>query len=455
MRCATQRPRCRAGLLAALAALTLLFTGALPGAAETGAEYALADGRYFAQTGRAQGQGYAVRDAGADSNGKPIKFWTEFLRLGGVAALGYPIGQPYVASDGFTYQPFQRGVLQWRPERGQAVLSNIFEALQSAGSDNWLLEAKGVPKPIHDDASGGDFGKAIATRMAWLTNDAIKAQFLANPNPRATPAWNRDRAIERYGLPMSRPEKHGPFISQRFQRTSFQQWVEEVPGMPAKGSVVAVLGGNLMKEAGLLPASTLQAAGPTPASVPPGDPWPAPGSWSSSPFSGPLAGAPIANFGVVDRGILYRSAQPADVGYRWLLDNGFKSIVSFRRESGDDREYVLGLGFRSFLWLSIADETDPGQDDGERFLQFVADPRNWPILMHCKVGLGRTGTMAALVRYALDGWSMTEAIAEARFYRGGVDLIPSQLDWLNAWAATHPPAQQRSLDPTLSSFSSR
>ncbi len=42
-----------------------------------------------------------------------------------------------------------------------------------------------------------------------------------------------NRSIELYGLPMSRPERFGPFISQRFQRVAFQLWVEEVPGSPA------------------------------------------------------------------------------------------------------------------------------------------------------------------------------------------------------------------------------
>lgn len=172
--------------------------------------------------------------------------------------------------------------------------------------------------------------------------------------------------------------------------------------------------------------------------------------WASSPLSGPIAGAPVANFGMVEEGIVYRSAQPTEADYRWLLGQGFKSIVSFRREKGDNSQEVLGLGFRNYLWLNVEDEREPSDEQAERFLDFVTDPQNWPVLIHCKVGLGRTGTMAALIRYAIDGWSMQDAIMEARLYRGGVDLVPSQLEWLAHWAASHPPACHRPLAPAQS-----
>ncbi|MDO8688956.1 MAG: tyrosine-protein phosphatase [Dehalococcoidia bacterium] len=165
--------------------------------------------------------------------------------------------------------------------------------------------------------------------------------------------------------------------------------------------------------------------------------------WTPSPFSGPLANPPIENYGVVEQGILYRSAQPSDAQYRWLLSQGFKSIVSFRRETGNQADQVLGEGFHNYLWISIEDETNPTDAQASQFLAFVTDSRNWPILIHCKVGLGRTGTLAALVRYAVDGWSMDEAIQEAKLYRGGVDLAPSQTAWLLDWASRHAPGSYR------------
>jgi hypothetical protein len=227
--------------------------------ADNGQDYAISGGWFFTETGGGSGNGYAVRDTGADANGNTIKFWSEFQRLGGIATLGYPVAEPYVGPDGFNYQAFQRGILQWRPESQSADLSNTFEQLQNSSKDDWLLEVKGIPKPIADDGSGGDYAKAVATRLGWLTNSAIKSYYLANPNSGAIPSWSQDQSIQFYGLPMSMPEQHGPFITQRFQRFAIQLWTDSVPGMPTPGSVVGVLGGDLAKEAGLLPAAAIQA----------------------------------------------------------------------------------------------------------------------------------------------------------------------------------------------------
>ncbi len=151
------------------------------------------------------------------TNDGGVRFADEFQRLGGVDTLGYPASYRFVLQDGFTYQLTQGALLQWRPERDGVMLANTFEMLEREGLDEWLYYFKGIPRPIVDDGSGGDWNKAREIRLGWLTNEAIKAKFLANPNPRANFSWNVDRSIELYGLPMSYPEKHGPFISQRFR----------------------------------------------------------------------------------------------------------------------------------------------------------------------------------------------------------------------------------------------
>ena len=187
------------------------------------------------------------------TNAYGVLFADEFQRLGAVDTLGYPASFRFQGEDGFIYQLTQGALLQWRPEVGGAYLANTFEILEQAGLDDWLFHARGVPRPIQDDGSGGDWNKAREARLSWLTNEQIRAKYLANPNPARIASWSVDRAIELYGLPMSRPERHGPFISQRFQRITLQLWVDDVEGMPAPGMVVRVLGGDLLKDAGLLP----------------------------------------------------------------------------------------------------------------------------------------------------------------------------------------------------------
>ncbi len=199
--------------------------------------------------------GFTVVDGGHDANGQTIRFCSEFKRLGGIQTLGYPVSTPFKLSDGFTYQAFQRAVLQWRPEKARVDLANTVDVLHDAGTDA-SLAARGIPA-ARADHSNGDWAKAKAERFSWLSNPAIRDAYLANPNPAAIPNWSAERAIELYGLPASLPERHGPFITQRFQRVVLQLWVEDVPGMPARGTVVGVLSGDLLKEHQLVPAQAL------------------------------------------------------------------------------------------------------------------------------------------------------------------------------------------------------
>lgn len=229
--------------IAFLLSWSILETGPTAAAAS---DWDIPGGHFYTQTGGGQG-GFAITDEGG------IPFWTTFQRLGGVKVLGYPASRRF-ERDGFVYQSTQAALLQWQPERKVVALANVFEFLEQAGRDDWLA-SQGIPRPIVDDGSGGDFKKAVTTRLSWLTEPRIAAAYLAaGPTPNA--------AIERYGLPASRPERWGPFVAQRFQRLTLQLWVDPVPGMPPPGTVVPVLAGDLAKAAGLIPA---EATVPSPA----------------------------------------------------------------------------------------------------------------------------------------------------------------------------------------------
>lgn len=235
-----RRPRVKLNLLAALVVLAVGLLPAYP--AEAAADYALANGHFFTQTGDRAGTGFAVLDDSRDDGGRTIRFWSEFQRLGGVPVIGYPISRVYRDGDGFYYQLFQRALLQWRPEANAAVFANILDQLSRAGADP-ALAALGIPGPIADDGSRGDFATAVQTRLGWLTQPQIRAAFLA-----ASPNGDPRQAIQRYGLPTSLPVRSGPFVVQRFQRIALQLWLDAVPGMPAPGSVVPVLGGDLYRQ---------------------------------------------------------------------------------------------------------------------------------------------------------------------------------------------------------------
>ena len=51
-------------------------------------------------------------------------------------------------------------------------------------------------------------------------------------------------------------------------------------------------------------------------------------------------------------------------------------------------------------------------DDVVHFLKIATSPKSQPVLVHCQHGSDRTGTMVAIYRIAVQGWSKRDAIEE-------------------------------------------
>jgi hypothetical protein len=75
----------------------------------------------------------------------------------------------------------------------------------------------------------------------------------------------------------------------------------------------------------------------------------------------------------------------------------------------------------------------PEAEEVVRFLKIVTDPRRTPVLVHCQHGADRTGTMIAVYRIAVQGWSKAEAIREMTLGGFGYHPIWSLLPiWVQA-----------------------
>jgi protein tyrosine phosphatase (PTP) superfamily phosphohydrolase (DUF442 family) len=106
---------------------------------------------------------------------------------------------------------------------------------------------------------------------------------------------------------------------------------------------------------------------------------------------------------------LYRSGQPTPDGLRNLKAMGIKTIIDLR-DFHSDRDAVLAAGLQyerihMKAWL-------PLEDDAVRFLKIVTDPKLTPVLAHCWLSSDRSGTLIAIYRIAVQGWSKKDAIQE-------------------------------------------
>lgn len=149
-------------------------------------------------------------------------------------------------------------------------------------------------------------------------------------------------------------------------------------------------------------------------------------------------------FSIPVPGVLSRSGQPSLVDFKWLRDNGWKSIIDLREDNEKDDialdSKIPGFAELGFIFINIPvkDGDTPSQEQAIRFLKFVTNQGNQPAHVHCAAGTGRTGLVMALYRYAVQGWPMDKAIEEKAMF-GSNNKV--QKKWLLKWAKNHKPGE--------------
>ena len=208
--------------LAAVAIAGAVLTSAWTPAAALECEgVVLEDGCLFTVTGSDTpdpDDGYAVTNA----HGAPFY---DFVRARDLPSIGYPISQRW-ASEAFTFQAFQKVILQWDPGAGRMRYYNTLDALANRYPDVQLPNVP--PHQVLETEPGADFAAVVGAHLAILDeNAALKEWFLREP------AW-----LDLYGLPISYQEQEVDGHPQGLQLLRTQRTVFEIRNAAGPGITV-------------------------------------------------------------------------------------------------------------------------------------------------------------------------------------------------------------------------
>ncbi len=108
---------------------------------------------------------------------------------------------------------------------------------------------------------------------------------------------------------------------------------------------------------------------------------------------------------------LYRSAQPTEAGMLNARKLGVRTVVSLRSFHSDRDEIgKSGLGYERLAMKTW----HPEEEDVVKFLKIATDPKKAPVLVHCQHGSDRTGTLCAIYRIVVQGWTKEDALREMK-----------------------------------------
>ncbi len=165
---------------------------------------------------------------------------------------------------------------------------------------------------------------------------------------------------------------------------------------------------------------------------------------------------------VVTPGVLYRSGQMTDEGFADAVARyHIRTIVNVQDDFPDpdisrtyfDRRTVkesamcqqLGVRFVFVPPDVIARSRAPAEQPAalDRFWEVMDDPANYPVLIHCKAGLHRTGVLVAAYRIEYEGWTPMAAFRELKAQGFGEFVATSANDYIQEYVLTYRPRSQK------------
>jgi protein tyrosine/serine phosphatase len=160
----------------------------------------------------------------------------------------------------------------------------------------------------------------------------------------------------------------------------------------------------------------------------------------------------------IDEGRVYRSGCLTADGFREAIaKHKIKTVISFWDEDPDpilsnsrfdprsikESELCKSLGVDyKFIFVELMPESRLGKDPHraiDEFLKVMDDESSYPVLIHCKAGLHRTGVMAAIYRMEYDGWTRAEAMRELRAHGFGHFIANNSNDYIQQYVMRYQP----------------
>lgn len=167
-------------------------------------------------------------------------------------------------------------------------------------------------------------------------------------------------------------------------------------------------------------------------------------------------------FHIVTPGRFYRSGQMTAPGLRATIERyKIKTIINLQNEEPDplladhwlgkgkipESELCEQLGVKYVLLtpdiLPLDNQLDSIPPVVDDYLKLLDDEANYPILLHCKAGLHRTGRLTAIYRMEYLGWTPGEALREARANNYGYLMASKGDDYVVQFIENYVPRSKR------------
>jgi hypothetical protein len=179
----------------------------------------------------------------------------------------------------------------------------------------------------------------------------------------------------------------------------------------------------------------------------PDDPATVPGAPAIAVGPQPVPGIDIVRFSKVDDG-LYRGGLPSKTDLVALKKLGIKTDIDLMGEIPvydsamvlREKAWAKSVGI-NFVQVKVPTGSIPfgkkvSQAIADQFLKVALDPANQPCYVHCLHGRDRTGTMSAVYRMTVNGFTPEKAYAEMKSFGFDENHYPSLAAFVKAYKAT-------------------